>query len=377
MDDFKNLSSRARAGLSTNADKDAIGQPPRRSMITRWVIVAGFLVFVIVAAILLARGVDWYHAHSPETTVAGQSGAAKVVTIESGMTAAQIGNLLEEQGVIESSAAFVDLVTERGSENTLHPGKYTFDVGLELLAVVDMLESGTGSSRYKVLVPEGLAISQVKDRLNAEGKISGADYELLTGQLTDFQLPSLAGAQLTDVSTMEGLLFPDTYFLSEGEGPDKLIEQQLLTFTNKTSALPWDKAGALGVTPYQIVIIASLIEKECSVPEERAMVARVIYNRLAQGMTLGIDATVRYAVNKWTDPLTDADLAVDSPFNTRVKTGLPPTPICSPGEATLMAALEPAAGDWLYYVLKDTTGNHFFTSSYEEFLAAKANQPQQ
>jgi UPF0755 protein len=335
------------------------------------------VVFLIVAVVFLARAIDWYQAHSPDSTIVGEAGTAKVVIIESGTTAAQIGNLLEQEEVIESSAAFVDLVSERGSENTLHPGKYTFDAGLELLAVVDMLESGTGSSRYKVLIPEGMAISQVKDRLDAEGQISGGEYETLVANLADFELPSLAGRQITDVTTMEGLLFPDTYFLSEGEGPDKLIEQQLLAFTNKTSALPWEKSEALGVTPYQILIIASLVEKECRVPEERAMVARVIYNRLGQGMTLGIDATVRYAVNNWTEPLTDAELSVDSPFNTRLKTGLPPSPICSPGEAALLAALEPVAGDWLYYVLKDTTGNHFFTSSYEEFLEAKANQPQQ
>jgi UPF0755 protein len=199
----------------------------------------------------------------------------------------------------------------------------------------------------------------------------------LVAQLTSFQLPSLAGVQVTDVTTLEGLLFPATYFLYEGEGADRLIEDQLAAFTNKTSTLPWEKAAALGVTPYQIVIIASLIEKECSVAEERAMVARVVYNRLAQAMPLGIDATVRYAVNKWTEPLTDADLSVASPFNTRVNMGLPPSPICNPGEAALRAALEPVDGDWLYYVLKDTTGNHFFTSSYEEFLQAKENQPQQ
>jgi len=293
------------------------------------------------------------------------------------MSAAQIGALLEEQGIIESSAAFVDLVSERGSENTLQPGTYTFDEGVELLAVVDMLEHGIGASRYKVTIPEGLAITQIEARLDEDGKISGTDYENLTKQLSSFQLPSLAGVQVTDVTTLEGLLFPATYFLYEGEGADRLIEDQLAAFTNKTSALPWEKAAALGVTPYQIVIIASLIEKECSVAEERAMVARVIYNRLAQAMTLGIDATVRYAVNKWTEPLTDADLSVASPFNTRVNMGLPPSPICNPGEAALRAALEPVEGDWLYYVLRDTTGNHLFTSSYEEFLQAKENQPQQ
>jgi len=327
--------------------------------------------------VLLVKGVGWYQANSDDTTPDGQQTSSRTVDIKEGMTAAQIGSLLEEQGVVASSAAFLDLVTERGSENALQPGKYTFDEGLELLAVVDMLEHGIGASRYKVTIPEGLAVSQIKARLDEDAKVSGAEYEALSVQVASFQLPSLAGTQVTGVTTLEGLLFPATYFLYEGEGPAKLIEDQLLAFTNKTSSLPWEKAQAIGMTPYQIVVVASLIEKECNVAAERPMVARVIYNRIAQGMTLGIDATIRYAVGKWTEPLTDADLQVASPFNTRLNKGLPPSPICNPGEAALRAALEPVDGDWLYYVLKDTTGNHLFTSSYEEFLQAKENQPQQ
>ena len=374
-DTRRRLRTRHTYAVETGANPS--GQPPKRSIATRLLVVGAFIVFLLVAAVLLAKGVDWFQARSPGDGGDGQQSTSREVAITPGMSAAQIGTLLEEQGIIESSAAFVDLVSERGSENTLQPGTYTFDEGVELLAVVDMLEHGIGASRYKVTIPEGLAITQIEARLDEDGKISGTDYENLTKQLSSFQLPSLAGVQVTDVTTLEGLLFPATYFLYEGEGADRLIEDQLAAFTNKTSALPWEKAAALGVTPYQIVIIASLIEKECSVAEERAMVARVIYNRLAQAMTLGIDATVRYAVNKWTEPLTDADLSVASPFNTRVNMGLPPSPICNPGEAALRAALEPVEGDWLYYVLRDTTGNHLFTSSYEEFLQAKENQPQQ
>ena len=121
--------------------------------------------------------------------------------------------------------------------------------------------------------------------------------------------------------------------------------------------------------------MASLIEKEVSVPEERAIVAAVIYNRLKEGMTLGIDATVRYALDKWTGDLTSQDLKVDSPYNTRVKKGLPPTPISNPRVESLEAALKPAEVDYLYYVLEDTEGHHFFTASYDKFLEAKANQP--
>jgi UPF0755 protein len=378
MVESKKWRSRGRASQGASTGWSTQGQPSKRKWtVTRMLVIVGFLALVIASAVLLAKGVGWAQAHSPNSTVAAQGATSRVVTIEGGMTASQIGSLLEKQGVIASSAEFVDLVTDRASENKLQPGKYTFEQGLQLIDIVDMLEQGSGSSRYKVLIPEGLAISQIEARLDAEGKLSGTEYENLTKQLTTFELPSLAGVQVTDVNTMEGLLFPSTYFLYEGQGVTDLIKAQLLAFTSKTSALPWEKAQALGVTPYQIVIIASMIEKEGSIPAERAKIARVIYNRLARNEPIGVDAAIRYAVGKWTEPLTGADLAVDSPYNTRLKKGLPPTPVCNPGEATLRAALEPADGDWLWYVLKDTTGNHLFTADYKEFLRAKENMPSQ
>jgi UPF0755 protein len=124
------------------------------------------------------------------------------------------------------------------------------------------------------------------------------------------------------------------------------------------------------ITPYEVVIVASLIEKETSRPEERPMIARVIYNRLARGMTLGIDASVLYAIGEQKDQITRRDLEIDSPYNTRKFPGLPPTPISAPGRASLEAALNPVDGPWLYYVIADTDGRHFFTDDYEEFLDA-------
>jgi UPF0755 protein len=129
-------------------------------------------------------------------------------------------------------------------------------------------------------------------------------------------------------------------------------------------------AGSRQITPYQALIVASLVEAEAKVPEDRAKIARVIYNRMAQGMTLGIDATVLYAIGERTDSLTNSQLQTDSPYNTRLKAGLPPTPINSPGQASIEAALNPAEGDWLYYVLTDTEGHHYFTDSYSDFQRA-------
>jgi UPF0755 protein len=347
-----------------------------RRWITRVVVVIGFLAFMSGAAYLVNKGVDWYQGRST-TTTAGAQVTTKTVTVASGMTAAEVGQLLEDEGIIQSASEFLDLVKSRGTENALLPGKYRFNDSLALLQVVDMLERGEGAATFKVTIPEGLSASQVAVRLTDQGDIPGDNYLALSGQPREFELPKLGGANAPSLSTLEGLLFPSTYWLIDGDGATQLIGAQLAAFGQKTATLKWDKAKALGMTPYQIVIVASLIEKEVSVPEERPIVAAVIYNRLKKDMTLGIDATVRYALDKWTGSLTTADLEVDSPYNTRNVKGLPPTAISSPGVAALEAALEPANVDYLYYVLSDTKGNHFFTADYNEFLRAKENQPQQ
>jgi UPF0755 protein len=349
----------------------------RRRWPARIAVVGGFLVFITVVAFLASKGVDWFSERSASTTTTVAShGPVVMVIVNPGMSATEIATLLEQKGVIDNAADFVDLVKSRKTENDLRPGNYEFYDNQKLLEVVDMLEKGASTANMKETIREGLAISQVAAQLAKEGTINGDTYVELAGKPEEFLLPEVGGQQ-PKVETLEGLLFPSTYFLMEGDGATELIGAQLAAFTAKTASLPWKNAASLGMTPYKIVIIASLIEKEVSVAEERAKVAAVIYNRLKADMTLGIDATVRYAVNKWTGALTDDDLHVDSPYNTREVKGLPPTPICSPGVAALQAALEPAKVDYLYYVLKDTAGHHFFTASYEEFLQAKDNAPTQ
>jgi UPF0755 protein len=352
------------------------GQSRKRRWITRIAVVGGFIVFILVVAFLANKGWNWFQEKSDSSTTTLAATANIQVVVDPNMTASEIGKLLQDKGVIDSSSDFVDLVTSRGTAGSLHPGTYKFAKGEKLLDVVDMLEQGSGSPSLKVTIPEGLAIDQIADRLESDGTMDGTRYKELAATPGDFVLPKVGGTEVK-VTTLEGLLFPDTYYLVKGQGPTDLIGAQLAAFTSKTASLPWDKAAALGVTPYQIVIVASLIEKEASVADERAKIAAVIYNRLKAGMTLGIDATVRYAVGKWTGTLTSDDLAVDSPYNTRVHKGLPPTPIANPGVAALQAALQPADVDYLYYVLQDTAGHHFFTASYDEFLKAKEKAPSQ
>ena len=266
----------------------------------------------------------------------------------------------------------------RGTENSLRPGTYKFQKGARLETIVAQLETAEGVIGIKVTLAEGLAIDQIGTLLTKAGKVDGAAYVSLSKQPSKFTLPKVGGTTVT-VTTMEGLLFPSTYLLEEGvtDQATALIKVQLAAFDSKTSSLPWTNATQLGISPYQVLIIASMIEKEAKIADERPKVAAVIYNRLKKGMTLGIDATTRYALNKWTGALTNSDLAINSPYNTRIQKGIPPTPICNPGVAAIRAALEPANVNYLYYVLSDKQGHHFFTASYQEFLNAKKNEPAQ
>jgi UPF0755 protein len=174
--------------------------------------------------------------------------------------------------------------------------------------------------------------------------------------------------QPAEVPRPEGFLFPDTYRVEEGQTEAQALALMTAQFDAVAGEIGLEaRAAALGFTPYQIVTIASMIEEEAQLPDERPMVARVIYNRLAQEMRLDIDATTLYAVGKEGNTLTQSDLDSDSPYNTRKVAGLPPGPISAPGRAALEAALSPADGPWLYYVLADSDGSHFFTDNEDDF----------
>jgi len=177
-----------------------------------------------------------------------------------------------------------------------------------------------------------------------------------------------------DQKSLEGTLFPESYQVEEGDAPEVVI-QRMVDQLDRLFAKPDTQARveALGLTPYQVLTVASLIEEEAKTDDDRPKVARVIYNRLDQEMPLQIDATSCFAKGEPGCTLTEADLASDSPYNTRNRQGLPPTPIASPGRASIEAALNPADGDWLYYVrdVDADDGSHFFTDDYDEFVEAK------
>jgi uncharacterized YceG family protein len=168
----------------------------------------------------------------------------------------------------------------------------------------------------------------------------------------------------------EGFLFPDTFELERGAPVTDLVQLQLQDFKRRVGGVDLSYARSKNLDTDDVVTIASMVEEEAQLDEERPLIAAVIYNRLREGIPLGIDATVRFATGNFEEPLTESDLAVDSPYNTRVNAGLPPGPISSPGLASIEAAARPANVDYLYYVVEPgTCGEHAFSSSDAEFQA--------
>lgn len=224
---------------------------------------------------------------------------------------------------------------------------------------------------YSIIIPEGFTIGQTAGRVaeSTSGRVSAAAFEKATKG--SYPYTFLEG---TD-GNLEGFLFPKTYEVTELESARDVVKRMLEQFDEETSELDWTKADALGITPYQAVIIASLIEKEVKAPDERPLVASVVYNRLKQNMKLGFCSTVQYALGEPKPALTESDLKVDSPYNTYLVEGLPPTPICSPGFESIRAALNPAATDYLYFILTSPAeGRHSFTSDYQQFEKWKQEQ---
>jgi peptidoglycan lytic transglycosylase G len=215
-----------------------------------------------------------------------------------------------------------------------------------------------------LLIREGLRREDVAAALDKETDISGERYLALTAPGARGR--ALAGAD--HPTSLEGFLFPATYELPKDATAQDLVNLQLDAYEANTADVNYRYAQSRNLTRYDVLIIASMIEREVAVARERPLVASVIYNRLRRRMRLDIDSTVQYAVGAWKRELTAADLAVDSPYNTRRFAGLPPGPIASPGKDSIRAAARPLQTPYLYYVARnDGSGRHYFSATPEQF----------
>jgi UPF0755 protein len=228
---------------------------------------------------------------------------------------------------------------------------------------------------FRVVFPEGFTRLQMAARVKSVAAIA-AHERGRTPRLNESAYLAASGRKRLIPSfgrrPLEGFLFPATYQFTERSGAAELVSAQLRAFRRNWSTINLAYARSKNLTPYDVLTIASMIEKEAVAPEERPKIARVIYNRLHDRMPLGIDATVRYAFHvPGTQSLLESQLNSNNPYNTRKRVGLPPTPIANPGLASIQAAAHPVAGDWLYFVRKPDKVHHFFTASERAFINYK------
>ena len=344
---------------------------PKRTSGTPW----GLLVLGVAALMFVVLAVSLYRWGRDQLDPPGEPGNQVVLDLTDGATVANIADTLEEEGIIVNATMFRWYVRLKGGTE-FQAGEYTFFERLAAWEVIETLEGGPSfvalAETLRVTIPEGLTIEQMASRVDeARGlPYDGDDFKqvVTSGEFLGSLRP--VGAIPANVPVLEGLLFPDTYFVLSDSRPEDLVQQMIRRFDEILDELNYESGSAdLGLTPYELVIVASLIEEEARLDEDRPKVSRVIHNRLAAGWNLGIDATVIYLTG---DPeITLSDLEIDSPYNTRLNPGLPPTPIAVPGRASLEAALSPEEGDWMYYVLTDPSGAHSFSVTEAEFLRDK------
>lgn len=335
------------------------------------------LVIVLVATVLLLGAAGWWVVHALNPS--GEPGVAVNFTVNEGDTLSSVASRLDDAGIIDNATLFRWYVSTK-SDVQLVPGYYALKPKDNAGSIIEALSTPPAQTFLSVTFPEGMTIAQMAERLSEK---------MTFLQAQDFLAAATDGSVVSELSpkgnsSLEGLLFPDTYQIS-GDDNESRVVSRLASMMQRVARQVDLVAGAKtrGYSPYEILIIASMVEREAKVSADRAKIAQVIYNRLAKKMKLEIDASVKYGQDPamtWTEMK-----ATDTPYNTYINAGLPPTPIANPGKASIQAALapfgSPPAGDeacvglavgtkceYLYYVLADSTGRHVFATTYDQHL---------
>jgi len=346
---------------SRQPDDDIVDMPGGRAGLPKVVVVLGLI--VVLFAVLAVGAQRWYQR---QLDPPGPPGETVEVVVPNGARLTDLGSILAGAKVVTNPTIFRFWIRDKDVD--LLAGRYVFRRNSSYNQVEDTLRKGPiEPSTEDATVPEGLTLAEIVTEID-EGvpRFTAAE---ITRALAD---PDNRSRFLpADQPSMEGMLFPSTYEVGPQQTAAGLVKQMVDEMDRQAVAAGID-VGLSGdnlppVTPYQIITVASLIERETAGAEESPMIARVIYNRILRNIPLGIDATSAYLAAQTGEEI---DFESPSPYNTRRQLGLPPTPIASPGRESLDAALNPATGPWIYYVL-ETPDSHFFTDSDAEFLAAK------
>ena len=353
-------------------------EPPRRPWWLAMVRVAAVIVGVVVVALIGYRFTRDL-AVTVGTVDAGQElvvGLQVTVDIPSGSTARRIAEILVEAGVVADGGDFETEVRRQGAAARLQAGSYDMITGASFGDLISQIVTGPPAiETFRLTVIEGLRIELMLAELAEQTGFVSDDFAaaLLSGDVTSIFLPEELPPGLAPIAFWEGLLAPDTYEFTVDATPGVILQRMADTLAARVARLDWGPLAGLGLTPYDGLIIASMIEKEVRLDGERPLVSSVVYNRLSAGQRLQLDATVVYALGESPDRLLVSDLEIDSPYNTYRIAGLPPTPISGVRLLSLEAAASPAESDFLFFVVVSTEGEHGFSVTLAEHNA-KVNQ---
>ena len=329
-----------------------------------WLILVRF-VFLLLFLGSLAFGVLMTVGNRPMSL--DSDSPSKVIRISQGMSARQITLLLDEEGIIANPFLFRFVVTVEGAEQSLQAGTYLLNPQMTPVEIIEHLRLGRVHT-VPVVIPEGFEIKQIAATLADQGLADperfialASDFRLVYGHNPPIELP---------IYSLEGYLYPDTYFFHAGQTEEDLIIQMIGRFVAVTNEAIVPLLADSDFSLHEIITLGSIIEREIMVAQERPIVASVYLNRLAIGMPLQADPTVRYVTAEERPQVLYRDLEIDSPYNTYLNHGLPPGPIGSPGLDSMLAVLNPVETDYLFFVSR-RDGTHEFTKTYNEHLAAR------
>jgi UPF0755 protein len=348
----------------------------------RKVLIALVLVGISGAAVL--GGSLWW-VRSSMNTPHEHGKASEYISIEKGTAPAAVIGKLVSEGVISSGTPVMLWLRTFGDASKIKAGDYKFPSPISPMQVLAELEKGE-ERVTRITIPEGFTIYDIAKRLADRHNATRTD-DLNTPQptpLSDSQVLSMMSdtSAIRDLApeanNLEGYMYPSTYDVTPDAGPEEIIKQMVGQFRKQWKPEWTTAARARGLTPHQVVTIASLIETESKFEQERPIVASVIFNRLSKGIPLGIDQTNVYIAKmegRWDGTIHKSDLEVNSPYNTRKRSGLPPGPISSVTVSSIEAALNPATTDYIFYVLdvQKNDGSHLFFASAADFERAKAD----
>jgi UPF0755 protein len=339
--------------------------------------------FVLGDSTSLASGIG--HIADPLAPMDTQDTAKQVVRVAPGSTAADIGAMLQQRGFIRSALLFRLAADQAGVGNSLAAGDYELSRSMSTNEIIQVLAKGQVKRGLLATIPEGWRSEQIADRLETTGFASRDDFVRAVNAP-----PGVPSVELLDTPpppSLEGYLFPETYEVPQKVSGTRAAELMVRMFTQRVGGALRSKPEST-LTPRQVLTLASIVEREAKQATERPLIASVYLNRLAAKLPLQADPTVQYAIatrdgpsaaayNYWKQDLTPTDLLIDSPFNTYQVTGLPPGPICNPGEASIRAVLQPSNTDYMYFVATtDGSGTHLFARTLDEHNSnvAKVNK---